>query len=67
MTKLSYMDTDSFIVHVKSEDIYADLAGDVKKKIGISNYEFKRTLPIGKNKKKIGFMKNELSGRIMKN
>ena len=31
-TKLCYMDIDSFIVHVKLEGIYADLAEDVKKK-----------------------------------
>ena len=35
------------IVHVKSEDIYADLAGDVKKRFGTSNYGVKRPLPIG--------------------
>ena len=28
--KLCYMNTDRFIVHMKSEDIYADLAGVVK-------------------------------------
>ena len=30
--KLCHMDTGSFIAHVKSEDIYADLAGDGKKR-----------------------------------
>ena len=29
---LYYMDTDSFKVHVKSEDIYEDLAKDVEKR-----------------------------------
>ena len=29
--KLCYTNTNSFIVPVKLEDIYADLAGDVKK------------------------------------
>ena len=28
-TKLCYMDTDSFIVHVKANDIYIDIAEDV--------------------------------------
>ena len=28
-TKLYYMDTDSFIVYIKTEDIYKDIAEDV--------------------------------------
>lgn len=28
MAKLCYMDKDSFIIHVKTADIYADLAGE---------------------------------------
>ena len=31
--RICYMDTDSFIVHVKSEDIYTDLADYVLKNI----------------------------------
>ena len=31
--KLCYIDTDSFIVHVKAKDIYEEIAGDEKKKI----------------------------------
>ena len=61
--KLCYTDADSFIVHVKSEDV-ADLAGDVETRFDISNYEVGR--PIGKNKV-IGLIKDELSGGIMKN
>ena len=29
--KLCYMDTDSFIIHIKTEDVYKDIANDVKK------------------------------------
>ena len=29
--KLYYMDTDSFIIHIKSRDFYKDIADDVKK------------------------------------
>ena len=29
--KLCYMDTDSFIVHIKTYDIYKDIAEDIKK------------------------------------
>ena len=49
--KQCYMDTDSFIVNVKSEDIYDDLAGDIKTRFDTSYYEVKRPLPNGKNKR----------------
>ena len=63
--KLCYMDTDSFIMHIKTEDFYEDIANDVEKRFDTSNYEFNRPLPTGKNKKKIGLMKDELGGKIM--
>ena len=31
--KLCYMDTDSFIMHIKTENFYKDIASDVEKKI----------------------------------
>ena len=52
--KLCYMDIDSLIFHVKSEDTYADLVGNVKQRFDTSNYEVKRQLSIGKNKKRSG-------------
>ena len=55
---LYYTDTESFIVHVKSNDLYADLAGDVETIFGTSNYEVQRLLP--KTKKVIGPMKVNL-------
>ena len=66
--KLCYMDTDSFGIHIKTEDFYKDIANDVEKWFDTSNYEDddKRPLPIGKNKKVIGFFKDELGGKIMK-
>ena len=60
------MDTDSFIVHVKAEDIYKDIAEDVEKRFDTSNFEINRPLPLGKNKKVIGLMKGELGRQIMK-
>ena len=33
------MDTDSFIVHVKTDDIYRDIAEDIETRFGTSNYE----------------------------
>ena len=63
--KLCYMDTDSFIMHNKTEDFYKDIADDVEKRFDMSNYECDRPLPKGKNKKVIGLMKDELGGKIM--
>ena len=66
--KLCYMDTDSFIIHIKTEDFYKDIADDVDKWFDTSNYDEhdKRPLPIGMNKKVIGLMKDELGGKVMK-
>ena len=60
--KLCYMDTDSFIVHVKTNDIYKDTTEDVQIRFDTSNFEIDRSLPKGKNKKVIGLMKDELGG-----
>ena len=63
--KLCYMDTDSFIMRIKTEDFYKDIANDVEKRFDTSNYECDRPLSIGKNKKVTGLMKDELGGKIM--
>ena len=63
--KLCYMDTDSFVMNIKTEDFYKDVANDVEKRFDTSNYEVDRPLPTGKNKKVIGLMKDELGGRII--
>ena len=63
--KLCYMDTDSFIMHIKTEDFYKDITNDIEKKYDTSNYTCERPLPIGENKKVIGLMKDELGGKIM--
>ena len=51
--KLCYMDTNSFIVHVKTNDIYKDMSGDVESRFDISNFQVDRSLPKGKTKKNI--------------
>ena len=63
--KLCYMDTDSFVMHMKTNDFYKDISDDVGNRFDTSNYEVKRPLPIGKNKKVIGLMKDELEGEII--
>ena len=60
------MDTDSFIINIKTEDFYKDIAAVVEKRFDTSNYEVNRLLPKGKNKKVIGLMKDELGEKIMK-
>ena len=64
--KLCYMDRDSFVILVKT-DIYKEIAEDVELRFDASNYELNRPLPIGKIRKVIGLMKEELGGKIMKN
>ena len=64
--KLCYMDIDSFIMNIKTEDFYKDIANDVEKRFDTSNYEVDRPLPTGKNKKVIGLMKDELGGRVIR-
>ena len=45
------MDAKSFIVHVKRNDIYKDIAEDVETRSDTSNFELDRSLPKGRNKK----------------
>ena len=61
------MDTDSFIIHIETNDFYEDIANDVDKWFDTSKYDKNdnRPLPIGKNKKVIGKFKDELNGQIM--
>ena len=63
--KLCYMDTDSFIMNIKTNDFYEDIASDVENRFDTSNYEVNRPLLMGRNKKVIGLMKDELGGKII--
>ena len=62
---LCYMDTDSLIYDIETDDFYKDMAEDVKDRFDTSGYNPNRPLPVGLNKKVIGLMKNELRGEIM--
>ena len=66
------MDTDSFVYKIETENFYKDIAKDVEKRFDASGYskddtikKNKKALPIGKNKKFIGMIKDELRGKIM--
>ena len=63
--KLCYMNTDSFIVYIKKDDIYKDIVKDVETRFHTSNYELDRPLPKGKNKTVIGLMNDELGEKII--
>ena len=53
--KFCYMDADSFMVYIKTDNIYKDIAEDVETRFDTSNYELDRP-------KVIGLMKD---GKIM--
>ena len=63
--KLCYMDTDSLIYNIKTEDFYTDITEDMEERFDTSGYNPDRPLPVGLNKKVIGLMKDELGGAIM--
>ena len=65
--RLCYTDTDSFIMHIKTEDFYKDINADVDKWFDTSNFDKNdnRPLEIGKNKNVLGKFKDEIGGKIM--
>ena len=63
--KLCYMDTDSLLFDIKTEDFYEDIMDDVPARFDTSGYCPNRPLPVGLNKKVIGLMKDELGSKIM--
>ena len=64
-TKLSYMDKDSSIVYLKTQEIYVDIENDVETRFYTSIYELETRLPKQENEKLIGLMKDELYLKIM--
>ena len=54
----------SFIIYIKTDDIYKDIAEDAETTFDTSNYELNRPLPKRKNKV-VGLMKDELGGKII--
>ena len=54
-----------FIVYIKTDDTYKDIAKDLEIRYDTLNYELDGPLSKEKNKKVIGLMKDELGPKIM--
>ena len=65
-SKLCCMDKSNFIVLIKTDDIYKLIAKDIETRFNTSNYDLKRRLIERKSKKVIGFIKDKLSRKIVK-
>ena len=63
--KLCYVDTEGFIVYIKTDDIYKDIAEVVETRFDTLNYELNRSLWKWKTKKVIGLMKDLLGEKIL--
>ena len=65
--RLCYTDTDSFIMHIKTEDFYKDISTDIDRWFDTFNFDKNdnRPLKIGKNKKVLGKFKDEIGRKIM--
>ena len=66
--RLCYMDTDNFVMYIKTEDFYKDIADDVERWFDTSNYDEnnKRPFPIGEKNRVSVIFKYELRAKIMK-
>ena len=64
---LCYMDTDSFVYEIETEDFYRDISKDAEKRFDMSGCSKDENMPllIEKNKKVTGLMKDEFGGKIM--
>ena len=66
--KLCYTDTDSFVIHIITQEFFEDIFSDVERWFDTSHYvenDKIGKLPIGKNKKVPGFFMDELGGKII--
>ena len=65
--RLSYCDTDSFIMHIKTHDFYKDINNNVDTWFDTCNYDksSNRPLEIGKKKKLVSKFKDEIGDKIM--
>ena len=63
--QISWLQIHGFVVYIKTDDIYKDIAEDVVTRFDSSNYELERSLAKGKYKKIIGVVKDKLGGKIL--
>ena len=65
--ELAYMDTDSYILNIKTEDLYEDILNDeeLKKEFDFSDYNKDHPLYSTINTKVPGKFKDELNGKIL--
>ena len=65
--KLNYIDTATFIRQIFTYDFYVDIEPDIDEWFDTSNYSpaILRPLPVGRNKKVVRKMKDEMGGRII--
>ena len=48
--QLCYMDTDSLVYNIKTDNFYEDITGNVKARFDMSDYSHSHPLPMGVNK-----------------
>ena len=53
--RLCYTDTDSFIIHIKTEDFYKDISNDIDKWFDTSNFNKNENRPLEIGKKQKGY------------
>ena len=61
-------DTDSLVYEIRTGDLFTDIAGDVDRWFDTSNFPkggHPSGIPVGRNKKVIGFMKSETGAEII--
>ena len=65
--KLLFTDTDSLCYEIETEDFYEDISNDVEKGFDTGNFpkDHPSGIPVGKNKKIPGLMKDEAGGKII--
>ena len=65
--KLLSTDTDSLVYEIATDDFFKDISGDVETMYDTSGYpkDHPSGIPVGKNKKVIGLMKDEAGGKII--
>ena len=65
--KLLFTDTDSLCYEIETEDVFEDISKDVEDNFDTSNFpkDHPSGIPVGKNKKIPGMMKDEAGGKII--